>query len=134
MKKLYTLCLTIALSGIIAGGAKKFPMTAASIVPAAQGDVEVDKDKNGNTRVTIKVDHLARPENLTPPQVVYVVWLQDRGGSPENEGQLKVDKKLTATFKTVTPSKAFDLFVTGEHDYSTKAPSGPEVLRTAIQL
>lgn len=133
MQKLYTICLTLALIGTIADAAKKFPMTAASIVPAARGEVQIDKDKNGNIRVNMKVEHLANPENLTPAAVVYVVWLQDKGGNPENQGQLKVDKKLTASFKTVTPSKSFDLFVTAERDSGAKAPSGPEVLRTAIQ-
>ena len=117
----------------MATAAKKFPMTAASIVPSARGQVEIDKDKNGNVRVNMTVEYLANPENLTPPSTVYIVWLQDKGGSPENQGQLKVTKKLTAAFKTVTPSKNFDLFVTGERDAGAKSPSGPEVLRTAVQ-
>jgi hypothetical protein len=108
-------------------------MTASSIVPAARGRIEIDADKNGNVRVNMTVAHLANPENLTPPASVYVVWLQDRGGNPENQGQLRVDKKLTASFKTVTPSKNFDLFVTAERDASAKAPSGAEVLRATIQ-
>jgi hypothetical protein len=59
--------------------------------------------------------------------------LQEKGGNPENQGQLKVDKKLKARFQTVTPYKNFDLFVTGERDAGAKVPSGPEVLRTAVQ-
>jgi hypothetical protein len=133
MRKLYVICLALALFCTIAEAAKKFPMTASSVVPAARGQVDVDNDKNGNIRVNMNVEHLANPQNLTPPAVVYVVWLQDRGGNPENQGQLKVDKNLKAGFKTVTPSKNFELFVTGERDYSAKAPSGPEVLRTTIQ-
>ena len=133
MRRLYVICLALALSGTIAEAAKKYPMTAGSIVPAARGQVEIDKDKNGNTRVNVSVEHLASPQNLTPPSAVYVVWLQDKGGNPENQGQLKVDKNLKASFETVTASKGFDLFVTGERDYSAKAPSGPEVLRTTIQ-
>ena len=133
MRKLYVICLALALFCTIAEAGKKFPMTASSIVPAARGQVEIDKDKNGNTRVNMKVEHLSNPQNLTPAAAVYVVWLQDRGGNPENQGQLKVDKNLKATFETVTPSKSFDLFVTGERDYSAKAPGGPEVFRVAIQ-
>lgn len=133
MRKLYTVCLSLAFFCTIANAAKRFPMTATSIVPAARGQVEIDKDKNGNVRVNMTVADLANPENLTPPANVYVVWLQARGGNPENQGQLKVDKKLTASFKTVTPSKTFDLFVTAERDSSAKAPSGPEVLRATIQ-
>jgi hypothetical protein len=133
MRKLYVICLVVALFGTIAEAAKKYPMTASSTVPAARGHVDIGKDKNGNTRVNMSVEHLANPQNLTPPAAVYVVWLQDKSGNPENQGQLKVDKNLKASFETVTPSKGFDLFVTGERDYSAKAPSGTEVLRAAIQ-
>jgi hypothetical protein len=108
-------------------------MTGASIVPGARGEVEIDKDKNGNVRVNMKVEHLANPDSLTPPAVAYVIWLQAKGSDPENQGQLKINKKLEASFETVTPSKNFDLFVTGERDASVKAPSGPEVLRASIQ-
>jgi hypothetical protein len=108
-------------------------MTAASIVPAARGEVAIDKDKNGNTRLKMTVQHLAKLENLTPPAAVYVVWLQERGGNSENQGQLKVDKNLNATFETVTPLKSFDVFVTAEQDASAKDPHGPQVLTATIQ-
>ena len=133
MRRLYVICLALALSGSIAEAAKKYPMTASSTVPAARAEVEIDKDKNGNIRVNMSVEHLASPQNLTPPAAVYVVWLQERGGDPANQGQLKVDKNLKASFETVTPAKTFDLFVTGERDYSAKAPTGQDVLRTTIQ-
>jgi hypothetical protein len=113
--------------------AKKFPLTAATIVPGAQGTVEIGKDKNGNTELKITVEHLAKPESLTPAKVAYVVWLQEKGADTENEGQLKVNKKLQATFKTVTPRKAFDVFITGEEDPHVKSPSGLEVLRATVQ-
>jgi hypothetical protein len=108
-------------------------MTAATIVPGASGDVEVGKDKNGNTKLKMSVQHLAKPESLTPPKTIYIVWLQERNGSPESQGQLKVDKNLKASFETVTPSRNFDLFVTAEQDATAKTPAGPEVLRTSIQ-
>jgi hypothetical protein len=133
MRQLYIICLALALFCTIANAAKKFPLTATSAVPAARGQVEVDKDKNGNIRLNMKVEHLANPQNLTPPAVVYIVWLQEKGGNPENQGQLKVDKNLSARFEAVTPSTSFDLFVTGERDHSAKAPGGTEVLRTSIQ-
>ncbi len=109
-------------------------MTAASIVPGARGDVQVGKDKNGNTKLKMTVQHLARPDRLTPPMATYIIWLQERGGTnAESQGQLKTDKNLKADFETVTPSKNFDLFVTAEQDTTSKAPSGPEVLRASIQ-
>ena len=74
-----------------------------------------------------------RPAALTPRANAYVIWLQERGATSENLGQLKVDKNLKGTFETVTPSKNFEMFVTAEQDVKAKSPSGPEVLRAAIQ-
>lgn len=108
-------------------------MTAASSVPGARAEVAIGKDKNGNTRLKITVEHLANVENLTPRVAAYVVWLQERGGNSENQGQLKMDKNLKATFETVTPLKSFDVLVTAEQDFRAKSPSGPEVLKATIQ-
>lgn len=113
--------------------AKKFPLTSATIVPGAAGKVEIGKDHNGNTEIKMTVEHLAKPANLTPSKAAYVVWLQEKGAEPENQGQLKVNKKLQANFKTVTPRKSFDVFVTGEDDPNVKAPVGLEVLRATVQ-
>src|ERR1019366_3809999 len=133
MRKLCTIGLTFALACAVAYAAKKYPMTAASIVPGARAEVEISKDKNGNTRVKMTVQHLANLENLTPRASAYIIWLQERGGNSENQGQLKMDKNLKATFETVTPLKSFDVFVTAEQDSRVKGPSGPEVLRATIQ-
>jgi hypothetical protein len=133
MRKLSTMCLMFALLCTVAYADKTFPMTAASIVPGARGDVKIGRDKNGNTSLKVKVQHLANLENLTPRAVAYVIWLQERGGTSENLGQLKVDKNLNGSFETVSPSKNFDLFVTAEQDLKAKSPSGQEVLRAAIQ-
>ena len=113
--------------------AKKFPLTADSSVPAARGQVDVGRDKNGNTRVEIKVEHLAAPENLTPPRTAYVVWFQERGSEPLNQGALRPDKNLKASFKSITPMKSFDVIITAEADANIKSPSGSEVLRASVQ-
>lgn len=133
MRKLYALCLTLALLCAGAYAAKKYPMTAASIVPGARAEVEIGKDSNGNTKLKMRVEHLANLENLTPRASAYVVWMQERSGNAENQGQLKMDKHLKATFETSTPMKSFDVFVTAEQDSRATAPSGPEVLKATIQ-
>ena len=132
MQRLYTLCLTVMLLCAVAF-AKNYPMAAASVVPGARGDVDISKDNNGNTKLKMKVQHLANAENLTPPANGYVIWLRERDGNAENQGQLKVGKNLEATFETVTPLKNFDVFVTAEQDLKTKTPSGVEVLKASVQ-
>ncbi len=133
MRKFSAICVTLALLCTVAYAAKKYPMTAASIVPAARGEVEIDKDKNGNTRLKMSVKHLAPLENLTPRAAAYVVWFQERGGTFENQGQLKVDKNLNGTFETITPMKSFDVFVTAEPEAGAKEPRGPQILMATIQ-
>jgi hypothetical protein len=113
--------------------AKKYPLTADKSVPAAQGQVDVGRDKNGNTKVELKVEHLAPPENLTPPKAAYIVWFQERGGEAVNQGSLKPGKNLKGNFKTVTQLKSFDVIVTAESDTAVKTPSGPEIMRATIQ-
>jgi hypothetical protein len=132
MRKFGSIITLAVVFATVVYAAKKFPLTAASIVPAAKGSLEVGKDRNGNTDMKLKVEHLAKPENLSPSQTSYIVWLQDKGSGPENQGELKVNGKLQGTFQTITPRKHFDLFVTGENDGTVKSPSGPEVLRTSV--
>ena len=132
MRKIYVVLALILFCGITQA-AKKFPLTASSSVPAARGHVDVEKDKNGNLQVNVHVEHLANPQNLTPAASSYVVWVQDRTGSAENKGQMKVDKDLNGKFEMTTSTKSFDLFVTGEKDFNARTPAGTEVLRTSIQ-
>jgi hypothetical protein len=132
MRKFASIITFAVVSTALVHAAKRFPVTAASIVPAAKGSVEIGKDRNGNTEVKPNVKHLANPTSLSPSQANYVVWLQGKDSGPENEGELKVNGKLEGSFETVTPRKNFELFVTGENDATVKSPSGPEVLRTNV--
>ena len=130
-------CIVSLVIGLIAlptvATDKKYPLTADKSVPAARGQVDIGRDKNGNTKVELQVEHLAAPENLTPPRTAYVVWFQERGSEPLNQGALRPNKSLKATFKSITPLKSFDVFVTAEADANTKAPSGAEILRASVQ-
>ena len=103
-------------------------MTTAPGVPAATGNAKVGKDSNGNTTVDLQVKHLADPQKLTPPENVYVVWIQPRGEQAKNMGALTVGKDLSADFRAVTPYKDFDLFITAENNATAAAPAGAQVM------
>jgi hypothetical protein len=108
-------------------GGRKVPMVPAPSVPAATGTVNLGADSNGNTQVDLKVQHLAKPQNLTPPKSTYVVWIQARDGRPENQGQLQVNDNLEGEFKTTTPLRTFDIYITAEDGASATVPTGPGV-------
>jgi len=125
-------CLGILiLAGL--GWAKTYHFASTKIDPSATGDVDISKDKNGNSNVNLRVEHLAKPALLTPPANLYVVWFQESGDNPENEGQLQVGNDLRRQLKTTTPLHNFDIFVTAESDPTAKTPSDQIVLRATVQ-
>lgn len=113
-------------------GKKHVNLNPASSVPAASATAVLTSDSNGNTIIDLKVKNLAKPENLTPPKSVYVVWIQPRGGAPIKQGQLQVNNKLQGEFKSPTTYKTFDVFVTAEDSGAVDHPTGQEVLRQAV--
>ncbi len=115
------------------GWAKTYHMASSKTVPAAAGEVNVAKEKNGNIRVDIKTKHLAKPGNLTPPANTYVVWLQQEGSQPQSQGEMKVGDDLNGDLKTTTPLKNFNVFITAETDSQTKNPSDQIVLRATVR-
>jgi hypothetical protein len=134
-KALLRIGIIAAAFGLIAvaSWATKYHLVASSAVPAATGNVDVHQDKNGNTAAEIKVEHLARPSQLTPPATAYVVWFVQEGSPPVNEGELKVGDDLKGEFKTTTPLKNFEIRITAENDPMTKTMSGPLVMRATVQ-
>lgn len=113
--------------------AKDYRMAPGVDVPAATGTVKIQKDKdNGNTKVDIKVDHLARPSSLTPSADVYLVWIRSNGGEALKQGAIGVDKNLSGELKMETVSKDFDVFITAEQGDGATFPSNVKVLRTHV--
>jgi hypothetical protein len=131
--------LTIAMLALLAvwpfSSGKEIQMTAASGVPAATGTLKIQKDKdNKNTKLDIKVDHLARPSSLTPSASSYLVWIQPNGGQAFKQGAIGVDKNLSGELKTETVSKDFEVFITAEQSDSVTTPSNVEVLRAHVSM
>jgi hypothetical protein len=107
---------------------------SSTVVPAAQGEVKVDKDNNNNYSVKLSVENLAEPNRLAEPKNVYVVWADTDNGI-QNLGQLDVSKsflsgKLKASLQTVTPYKPTRVFITGENTARVTYPGNYIVLNT----
>ena len=114
------------------GGGQKVQMAASHEVPAAQGTVTVQTGHNHNTKVDTKVQYLAKPSTLTPPEDVYVVWFQPEGQAPKNEGELLVQNDLSGELKTETAYKHFKVFITAEKNPRVEEPEGAQVLTATI--
>src|SRR5579864_7972111 len=114
--------------------AKTYTMQATSLTPGATGSIDAKADKTGgNTSVTIKVDHLARPTLLTPPANEYVVWIAPEDGAPQNQGVLQVGENEKGDLKMTTTSSKFRVLVTAETDAHPKTPSNRVVLKSEVQ-
>jgi hypothetical protein len=128
----HVIFLLLVMAVTIACGGRTIHMTPASTQPAAQGEAALKHDKNGNLTVDLKVKHLAKPQNLTPPKSTYIVWIQPNGGEAHRLGELRFNDNLQGEFKAPVPTSNFQLFVTAEDGPTVSQPSGPEVLRQTV--
>jgi hypothetical protein len=132
MKRAVLVMMLAALSFVSLGWAEKVKLTSASVVPAAEGTVEVNLDRSGNTELKMTVEHLAKPGSLTPARSVYVVWVQGKGKDAERLGILRVNDDLKGSIEGTTPYKSFDVFITAEDVLAPGTPGGVEVLRGTV--
>jgi hypothetical protein len=114
---------------------QEYPMKASNSVPAAAGIVKVQRDKdNGNTKLDIRVWHLANPSRLTPPANAYIVWVRPPDGAAVKQGAIRVDKDQKGEVKLVTEAKDFEVFITAEQSESVDVPSDFQVLRADVTI
>lgn len=133
MKNLFAYVLACLLVAGVAVADEHAKLINGTADPSAEGSVDYHHDRNGNTSMELKVDHLAPPSNLQPSKQVYVVWVQAPGKAPENKGMLKTNENQQGSVKMISPYPAFDVFVTAEDNPSVAAPTGPEVLHGTVQ-
>lgn len=126
------LALAAAMIIGLSGCAKPVAVPPSASLPAALGEAKATKDPNGNTRVRLKVEHMAPPQNLQPPKSVYVVWAETPEKQRYNLGQLRVDEKRRGSLETTTAFKMFRLIVTAEDYPTVTQSSAQEVLSTGV--
>lgn len=109
--------------------------------PAATGEVRAIPAPNGNTNVTITVDHLAPPQRIMHDATTYVVWIVPKGDSvhdstgtamPSNAGQIRLGSDLHAELQVVTPYKDFRVEITPEHSAMQQQPTAAPVLSASV--
>lgn len=114
------------------GGPAPVTMVPTPTAPAAQGTVVARAGGNGNTKLSVEVKHLAKPEAVWPTAKVYVVWVRPQGGPPQNVGTLQIDDQLTGRLETSTPFRSFAVTITPEEFPAATSPRGPSVLEAAV--
>ena len=130
MTKRAALLAMVAL--LLAAGlyAEKSMDNVAKSQTSARGKIEAGTDRNGNTDVYIRTWDLARQKK--DAGAFYVVWFQPKDEPAKNAGVIKMNDDGDGAFRTLTPLKDFDVFITVESDQAATSPSGEELLRTHI--
>jgi|CXWL01.1.fsa_nt_gi hypothetical protein len=119
----------LPLAAFLSGCTSAQKLSASTTIPAAEGSLECGKADNDNTRIKLKVKHLASPERLVPPASTYVVWTRTgKSDAPQNIGALTVDGELTGRLETVTAQRSFEVFITPEASGQVKEPEGDELM------
>lgn len=127
--------LLIMMFFLFASCSKKVSFQNSSIVPSAEGMVKIKQDNNKNYEIQLYVDGLVDPSRLTPPQNVYVVWMETSYSGTQNIGQLKSSTKgmsrmPSSSLRTVSTHKPTNIFITAEAEGDRSTPSNLVVLKT----
>lgn len=131
MKALSMVVCTLLALGCSKGQTTK--LTTADNVPAAAGWMKTAQGENGNTDVTVEVEHLAPPARVTSGATTYVVWAKPASqDAAQNLGAMTVDDSLKGKLQTKTPLTIFDVMITAEPTPTVAQPSGAPVMRAHV--
>ena len=135
MKTIKSTLFILAMAVAFASCTQKMNFVKSKVVPAAEGYVKVKKDKNNNYDLTVTVENLAKPGDLTPARDTYVVWMQSDRNELQKLGQIRVasglfDNSLDGELNTTTTVEPEWVFITAERDGNVRNPIGETILTT----
>lgn len=134
MNRMIVVCAGLMFLGLSClAGASDVRLNADASVPGATGKAHLSKEKNGNLKLKVEVQHLAKPGALTPSRQSYIVWTQARGKEAQNQGVLKVNDDLRGTFEATVSNEDFEVFITAEDNPKIDVPSEPRLLKGTMQ-
>ncbi len=109
---------------------KKAHFLQSSVVPAAEGDVKIKRDRNDNYVLKMEIKNLAEIDRLQPPKNHYVVWMETDRGTTRNVGLITSSSRHKVSFETVSTLKPTRIFITAEDDGDVQYPGSMVVLTT----
>lgn len=132
MKTLKLLSI-LSLALIISSCANSVKFPVSNVTPAADIVATMDKDNNGNYKISITAKNLAAVDRLNPPKSAYVVWIVTENDGVRNIGKLLNKNVQTTGLETLTPFKFSEVFITAEEHDDAIYPSGFEISRTRFK-
>jgi hypothetical protein len=129
-RKVYLGLITVMLMLPLSLQAQKIPFAQSSVVPAAEGYVKINTDRNKNNIIKISIKNLAKIERLDPNMKTYVVWMVTDRETTINIGRINSPNNLNVSFETISSFQPIKIFITAEVNESTKVPGEKIVLST----
>lgn len=108
-----------------------YALVGSAYVPAAHGEIEIEKIDKQQILVTVILDHLLPPEQIELGLTHYVVWFSAPGELPVRQQSLEYDAEAqTGRAAIPTGLREFELQITAENG---DAPNQPSDLVVASQ-
>lgn len=138
----FSVTRTIAISIIaivsillISSCSRKVNFQTSSVVPAARGNVKINRDGNKNYVIRLHLSDLAEVDRLQMSKESYVVWMVTDNEEKKNIGLLNsssgiLSNKLKADFETSSSTRPRQIFITAEEDASVQYPGSRVILTT----
>ncbi|MDX9772254.1 MAG: hypothetical protein RBT02_02405 [Bacteroidales bacterium] len=126
----FTATLFIVIIFCFTSCSKKTFFLQSSVVPAAQGYVEVSRDKSENYIIKIELKNFAEVEKLDPSNRTYVVWMITDRQSTVNIGRISTTNSLKASFNTLSSFRPVKIFITAEEQEDARYPNSMVILTT----
>ncbi len=101
-----------------------YALVGSAYVPAAHGEIDVEKIDKQQILVTVILDHLVPPEKVELGLTHYVVWFSAAGELPVRQLPLEYDAE-TQTGRAAIPTslREFELQITAENGDTPNQPS-----------
>jgi hypothetical protein len=131
MKFIKNIAVGLCMLTVLNACTPKMSFTASSVVPAANGTVNVKTDKNKNYVLNVNLQNLAPSKNLSPSRNTYLVWMETKDNSVKKLGQITPSgKSLKANLSATAVDKPDQVFITAEDDVEISYPAGDVILTT----
>jgi hypothetical protein len=101
-----------------------YALVGSAYVPAAHGDITIEKIDKQNILVNIVIDHLPPPAQIEADLMHYVVWFTAVGELPARQQALDYDPDLRVGRASIPTSMLdFDVQITAEQIDNPPQPS-----------
>ncbi len=112
--------LTIASCNALAD----YALVGSAYVPAANGEIDIEKIDRRQILITVLLDHLVPPEKIELGLTHYIIWFSAPGELPVRQQALEYDAEAQIGRASIPTSlREFELQITAENGDTPNQPS-----------